>query len=105
MNVTEAHNTAQKLFGENVTVFRGKHKCFVLRNGEPIGDGRGWLEALRSAGSMEIVKQTAKEADDLKVMLEKFRAAYPTINPEKQLTKEELEIFDAWVEKYQEGKP
>ncbi len=102
MTFLESLQTAKKLFGPGTKLHRGKHKCFVMRDGMPIGDGRSWLEALRSAGEMQMAKNTRDEAEAerIKVMLTAFRAKYPDIDPEKQLTTEQLIIFDEFTAEY-----
>ncbi len=103
MTFVEAKTTAAKLFGPGLKLHRGKNRCFIIRDGMPIGDGRSWLEALRSAGEMQMAKNAMNDAEAIRVkkMLEVFRAEYPDINPEKELTKEELDIFDEFVSGYE----
>lgn len=107
MTYVEAKKTAEKLFGPNLKLHRGRNRCFVIGpSGLPIGDGRSWLEALRSAGEMQMAKNAMNDAEAgrVKKMLEVFRAEYPSINPEKELTKDELDIFDAFVTEYEKPK-
>lgn len=102
MNLLEAKQTAAKLFGPGLKLHRGKNRCFVIRDGMPIGDGRSWLEALRSAGEMQMAKNAYQEAEAkrIQVMIDAFRAEHPAIDPTKTLTSEQLALFDAFTEEY-----
>ncbi len=103
MNLLQAKQTAAKLFGPGLKLHRGKNRCFVIRDGMPIGDGSSWLEALRSAGEMQMAKNAMAdaEAERVKTMIQAFRVAHPDIDPSKNLTEEQLKVFDAFVEKYE----
>ncbi len=101
MTFLEAKQKAIRLFGD-VILHRGKNRCFVIRDGMPIGDGRSWLEALRSAGEMQMARNALDDAEHARVqkMLTAFRAAHPDINPEQTLSEAQLQTFDAFTEKY-----
>ncbi len=101
MNFIEAKKTAARLFGP-VKLHRGKNRCFVIRDGMPIGDGRSWLEALRSAGEMQIAKNAkdAAEHERVALMINAFRSKYPDIDPTKELAPAQLELFDAFTAEY-----
>lgn len=118
MNYVEARQTAQRLFGD-VKLHRTKNhgKCLVLRkrktqrkmstpdgekivHGEeyvPIGDGKSWLEALRSAGTFVMAENKKREIEmeALKARLEEFQKATGW-DPER-LDEEQLGYFDVWM--------
>lgn len=101
MTFLEAQQTARRLFG-NTKLHRGKNRCFVLRNGLPIGDGKSWLEALRSAGELQMLMNATAE-DEQKYthdMIAAFREKHPDM-PIDKLTEEQLAIFDVFVIEYE----
>ncbi len=103
MTFAEAKRTAVKLFGPGIRLHRGHlGNCYVIRDTKPIGDGRSWLEALRSAGEFQMLKNAYNDAEVVRVetMIKAFRAEHPDIDPSKQLTPEQLEVFDAFTEAY-----
>ncbi len=110
MTFIEAKQTAAKLFGPGLKLHRGKNRCFVIRDGMPIGDGRSWLEALRSAGEMQMAKNAMQEAEEKRVgeMIKAFNLVHPEINlavGAPPLTEEELVKFDAFAEEYDKKTP
>lgn len=101
MTYAEAKRTASKLFGPGLKLHRGKNRCFLLRpDGLPMGDGRSWLECLRSAGEAVMLKNARTEA--LKVRLEEF-VKVTGWDPEK-LTEKQLAYFDVWMTAKDENK-
>lgn len=100
MTYLEAKQTARRLFG-SVTLHRGKNRCFVLRDGLAIGDGKSWLEALRSAGEAAMLKNAKDEAEAKRVnaMIEAFKVKHPDLDVEK-LSEQQLAVFDAFTVEY-----
>ena len=106
MNLLKAKQTAAKLFGPGLKLHRGKNRCFVIRDGMPIGDGSSWLEALRSAGEMQMAKNAITEAvqEHVHKMIAAFKAKHPEL-PVEGLTEEQLLIYDAFVTEYEKTNP
>ncbi len=106
MTFVEARNLAKRLFGAE-KIHRGKHRCFIIRDGMVIGDGLSWLEALRSAGEMQMAKNAMDEAEQKHVseILGAFRTAHPDVPLEGQLTDAQLEAFDAFSLEYEKTHP
>ncbi len=102
MTYQEAIKTASKLFGPGLKLHRGKNRCFVIRDGMPIGDGSSWLEALRSVGEMQMAKNAIQDAEVTRVnaMIQCFRDEHPDIDPTKELTPQQLELFDEFTARY-----
>ncbi len=96
MKFLEAKNTARRLFG-NVELRRNSfHRCIVVQNGKAIGDGHSWLEALRSAGEFQMLRNDL-EAKRIKVIVDEY-AKMTGIDASKPLTAEQLEAFDKWAD-------
>lgn len=109
MTFLEAQQTAKRLFG-NVKLHRGKHQCFVidLVSDMPIGNGKSWLEALRSAGEYHMMKNAMREAEMAHVAacIEGFKAANPDMKIDgDKFTDEQLEAFDAFVVEFEKTHP
>lgn len=109
MTFLEAQQTARRLFG-NVKLHRGKHQCFVidLVTDMPIGNGKSWLEALRSAGEYHMMKNAMREAEMAHVAacIEGFKAANPDMKIDgDKFTDEQLEAFDAFVVEFEKTHP
>lgn len=106
MTFLEAQQTARRLFG-NTKLHRGKNRCFVLRDGMVIGDGRSWLEALRSAGELQMAKNAMTEAEQKHVhdLIAAFRTANPDVPLEGLMSKGQEERFDAFSEAYEKEHP
>lgn len=109
MTFLEAQQTARRLFG-NVKLHRGKHQCFVIDivTDMPIGNGKSWLEALRSAGEYHMMKNAMREAEMAHVAacIEGFKAAHPEMKIDgDKFTDEQLEAFDAFVVEFEKTHP
>ncbi len=100
MTYAEAKRTALKLFGPGTALMRTDkaRRCLVLNDrGVPFGDGKSWLEALRSAGTFRMLQNEvkAKEAQRFKERFEEF--AKTTGWDTEKLNEEQLLYFDVWM--------
>lgn len=100
MNFQTARATVAKLFGQGFKLHRGKNRCFLLKNGLAVADGRSWLECLRSYGEIMMLQNAIreKEAAEINARIEAFKKLHPEIDTEKPMTAEQLNCFDAFMD-------
>ncbi len=108
MTYAEAKKTALKLFGPETTLKRtdNARRCLVLSpTGTPVGDGRSWLEALRSAGTYYIMKDEVRKAEAarFKTLFEEYTKE-TGYDPEK-MNETQMAHFDAWMAAKEKGVP